>query len=163
MTATPGGFTVTSPSLPANTPIGPLHYLNSFGCSGANARPVLQWRGAPDGTKSFAVTFYDQDAPTGSGFWHWVAYDIPASIGEMPADALPAGTVEGNTDFGVPGYFGPCPPPGRQHRYTFTVHALDTEKLEVPDNATGALTGFFIYQHTLAKATFTVLAGPRTV
>ncbi len=162
MSETSNVFSLTSPSLPKNTPISPDQYLNDFGCTGANERPALCWQGTPDGTKSFAITFYDEDAPTGSGFWHWVAYDIPPGTTELSADSLPEGTQEGNTDFGIPGYFGPCPPIGREHRYTFTIHALDTEKLEAPENATAALTGFFIYQHTIAKATFTVIAGPRS-
>ncbi|MDH5749009.1 MAG: YbhB/YbcL family Raf kinase inhibitor-like protein [Rhodospirillales bacterium] len=155
-------FSLTSPTLKENSPISSTQYLNDFGCTGANERPVLKWNGAPEATKSFAVTFYDKDAPTGSGFWHWVVYDIPAGTTELPADSLPEGTVEGNTDFGVPGYAGPCPPVGRKHNYTFTVHALDVDKLDAPENATAALAGFFIYQHTLAKATFTVTAGPRS-
>jgi len=161
MTTSGGAFSLTSPELAASAPIAPHHYLDSFGCSGDNRRPVLEWHNPPAGTRSFALTFYDEDAPTGSGFWHWVAYDIPASAERMPSGALPAGAKEANSDFGKPGYFGPCPPPGREHRYTFNIHALDTAALDVPDNATGALAGFFIYKHTLARATFTVKAGPR--
>ena len=160
--STETGFALTSPSLAENTNITADQYLNAFGCSGQNERPVLEWTNAPSGTKSFAVTFYDQDAPTGSGFWHWVAYDIPASVTCLQNGPNPEGTKEANGDFGEPGYYGPCPPVGRKHRYTFTVHALDTDALEIPENATGALAGFFIYQHTLAKATFTVIAGPRS-
>ena len=156
------GFSLASPTLAENTYISAAQYMNSFGCSGRNERPVLTWANVPEGTKGFAVTFYDLDAPTGSGFWHWVAFDIPAHVTTLADCPLPAGAREVNTDFGVPGYFGPCPPVGRKHRYTFYVHALDTEKLEVPENATGALAGFFIHQHTLAKASFTVMAGPRT-
>lgn len=157
----PAEFTLSSPCLPGNTDISGEQYLNGFGCTGENVRPTLFWQNAPEGTKSFAVTFYDQDAPTGSGFWHWVAFDIPRDVTTLSGGPLPSGAKEGNTDFGVPGYFGPCPPVGRRHRYTFYIHALDTENLEVPDNATGALAGFFIHQHTLAKASFTVMAGPR--
>lgn len=154
-------FSVFSETLRENTEISPAQYMDSFGCSGRNERPILNWVNAPVGTKSYAVTFYDQDAPTGSGFWHWVVYDIPATITRLDDGPVPTGAREGNTDFGVPGYFGPCPPIGRQHRYTFHVHALDTERLDVPENATGALAGFFIHRHTLAKASFTVIAGPR--
>ena len=155
-------FSLNSPSLAENSDIQAEFYLNSFGCTGDNLRPTLKWENAPAGTKSYAITFYDKDAPTGSGFWHWVAYDISNEVMELGAEGLPVGAKEGNTDFGAPGYFGPCPPVGRKHKYTFTVHALDVETLDdIPENATGALTGFFIYQHTLAKATFTVLAGPR--
>lgn len=155
------GFSVTSPSLEENANISEAHYLNSFGCSGSNERPTLVWSCPPKHTKSFAITFYDQDAPTGSGFWHWVLYDIPSSITSIENGSNPTSSKEANTDFGKPGYFGPCPPIGRKHRYTFYVHALDVEKLDIPDSATGALAGFFIHQHTLAKASFTIIAGPR--
>lgn len=148
-------------TLEENANITAAQYLNSFGCSGENERPRLEWQNVPAGTKSFALTFYDQDAPTGSGFWHWVAYDIPRHITRLNSGPLPEGVKEANTDFGEPGYFGPCPPVGRKHRYTFYLHALDAETLDIPDNATGALAGFFIHQHTLAKASFTVFAGPR--
>lgn len=155
-------FTLTSPDLTAGAAISPDQYWNNFGCTGANARPALAWEGAPEGTKSFAVTFYDQDAPTGSGLWHWVVYNIPADASGLAADALPAGAVEGNTDLGSPGYFGPCPPVGRTHNYVFTVHALGSEALEVSAGATAPLTGFFLYQNTLATATLGVVAGPRS-
>lgn len=154
-------FTVTSPTLAENTNISEDQYLNSFGCTGQNERPILRWENVPAGTKSYAVTFYDQDAPTGSGFWHWVCYDIPADVTEIANGPKPNGSKEANSDFGEPGFFGPCPPVGRKHRYTYYVHALDAETLDVPANATGALAGFFIHQHTLAKADFTVIAGPR--
>ena len=154
-------FTVSSPTLAENTNISEDQYLNSFGCSGKNERPILRWCNAPIGTKSFAVTLYDQDAPTGSGFWHWVCYDIPGDTAEIANGPNPQGAKEANTDFGEPGFFGPCPPIGRQHRYTYYVHALDSETIDVPENATGALAGFVIHQHTLAKASFTVIAGPR--
>lgn len=155
-------FTVTSPDVAEGSTISDAQYWNNFGCTGENARPALAWTGAPKGTKSFAVTLYDKDAPTGSGFWHWVAYNIPADATGIAGDALPAGTVEGNTDVGVPGFAGPCPPVGRTHDYVYTVHALGTDHLEVPEGATAALTGFFLYQNTLATATLGVIAGPRS-
>lgn len=161
MTQSPESLTLTSPIIAADTAIAPDQYLNSFGCSGRNIRPPLAWRGVPAGTKGFALTFYDQDAPTGSGFWHWVAYNLPAGLRDLGSGPLPDGVVEGNTDFGVPGYFGPCPPIGRRHRYTFHLHALNVATLDIPPNATAALAGFFIFQHTLARAALTVIAGPR--
>lgn len=154
-------FSLGSPNMAENTDISADQYMNSFGCTGKNERPVLTWSGVPERTKSFAVTFYDQDAPTGSGFWHWVVYDIPAGLTRLEDGPIPQGAKEACTDFGIKGYFGPCPPVGRKHRYTFYIHALDAETLDVPENATGALAGFFIHQHTLAKASFTVIAGPR--
>lgn len=154
-------FRLTSPDVTEGQPIVAAQYANSFGCTGANARPVLKWSGAPAGTKSFAVTLYDKDAPTGSGFWHWVVTDIPASATGIAANAIPAAAMQGNNDAGQPDYLGPCPPVGREHAYVYTVHALDTAALDAPDGATAALAGFFIYQHSLDKATLLVIAGPR--
>lgn len=154
-------FTLTSPDVAEGTSIRPAQYWNSFGCTGENMRPALNWVNSPEGTKSFAVTFYDKDAPTGSGLWHWVAYNIPASATGVDGKSLPAGAVEGNTDLGQPGFFGPCPPVGRKHTYAYTVHALKTDKLEIPAGATAPLTGFFLYQNTIATATLSVTAGPR--
>lgn len=122
-----------------------------------NASPHLKWSGAPEGTKSFAVTCYDPDAPTGSGFWHWTVANIPADVTELPAGGpVPAGAVEGRTDFGEPGYGGAAPPPGHgPHRYIFTVFAVDTERLEVTPDNSGAVFGFNLHFHTLAKASIT--------
>jgi Raf kinase inhibitor-like YbhB/YbcL family protein len=141
--------------------ISPAQYDNEFGCTGQSVRPALEWSGAPNGTKSFAVTMYDKDAPTGSGFWHWVVIDIPPQTTSIAATGLPEGAKEGNTDLGKPGYFGPCPPIPRKHNYVFTVYALDVDKLDAPAGATAALTGFFIWQHSLGKATLPFFAGPR--
>lgn len=155
-------FTLTSPDVTEGATIEPSQYWNNFGCTGENRRPALNWANAPDDTKSFAVTFYDKDAPTGSGFWHWVVYDIPAGMAGISGSALPEGAKEGNTDLGQPGFAGPCPPVGRTHTYVYTVHALNTEKLDVPAGATAPLTGFFLYQNTIATATLNVTAGPRS-
>lgn len=110
-------FTLKSPDLQSGQTIPAEYYWNSFGCTGENTRPELAWTDVPEGTKSFAVTFYDNDAPTGSGFWHWSAYNIPADETGVSAD-LPAAAVENNTDLNQPGFFGPCPPVGRTHTYT---------------------------------------------
>ena len=134
--------------------------FNAFGCSGQNISPELNWENAPAGTKSFAITLYDKDAPTGSGFWHWVVFDIPANIHELKSNAgnvslnlLPAGATQGKTDYGVPGYGGPCPPPGHgPHQYVFTVYALKTEKLGPDANASAAVVGYYLNQNTLEKA-----------
>lgn len=155
-------FTLKSASLKAKAPIPARYYWNEFGCTGDNVKPALEWSGAPAGTKSYAITFYDHDAPTGSGFWHWVVYNIPKEISEMAENGtLPASAVEGNTDLGKPGFFGPCPPVGRKHRYTYTVYALDVDKLPVEAGATAAIVGFTLWQHTRGKASFDVTAGPR--
>jgi Raf kinase inhibitor-like YbhB/YbcL family protein len=156
-------FTVSSSAFAANGTLSNQQVLNGFGCSGANESPQLRWSNAPSGTKSYAITMYDPDAPTGSGWWHWVVYNIPAETTTLPAGAgdpatalLPTGAVQGATDFGQPGYGGPCPPAGdNAHRYVFTVHALDIERLELPPNATAALVGFNLHGHTLATATIT--------
>lgn len=134
--------------------------FNGFGCSGENMSPQLSWENAPAGTKSFAVTIYDKDAPTGSGFWHWVVFDIPAGTKELKTNAgdpaknlAPAGTVQSTTDFGKPGYGGPCPPEGHgDHQYLITVYALKTDKLGLDKNASPAMVGFYLSQNYLAKA-----------
>ena len=129
-----------------------------FGCAGGNRSPHLAWTGAPEGTQSFAVTCYDPDAPTGSGFWHWVVVNIPADAAELAAGAgggsgLPDGALQTNTDFGRPGYGGPCPPEGdHPHRYLFTVHAVAVESLPVEASTTAAVVGFMLNFNTLEKA-----------
>lgn len=122
--------------------------------------PHLAWSGAPEGTKSYAITCYDPDAPTGSGFWHWTAANIPADVTELATGAspkaMPAGSVEGRTDYGTAGFGGAAPPPGHgPHRYIFTVFAVDVEKLDVTPDNSGAVFGFNLHFHTLAKAAIT--------
>lgn len=140
-------------------------YADSLGCQGGNLSPQIAWRGAPEGTRSFVVTVYDPDAPTGSGWWHWVVANLPAAVNELPAGAgsaagkLPAGAVTVNNDIGSPGYIGACPPVGRTHRYVITVHALKVDKLDLPSNATPALVGFLAWANELGKASTTVLGG----
>jgi Raf kinase inhibitor-like YbhB/YbcL family protein len=121
---------------------------------------AASWSGAPEGTKSFAITAYDPDAPTGSGWWHWNAVNIPASVnsvelGASGNGAMPAGTVEITNDYGTAGFGGACPPPGEVHRYIFTVHVLSTERLELPENPSNALVGFMIGAHTIQSARIT--------
>jgi hypothetical protein len=163
-----GGFSVSSPDLKAGAPIGDKFIFSGFGCTGANVSPGLTWKNAPKGTKSFAVTSYDPDAPTGSGWWHWLAYNIPVTADSLPTGAgstdaaqLPAGTVQSRTDFGAPGYGGPCPPQGdKPHRYIFTVFALKVDALPVVDaNSPAAMVGYFLNANTLAKASLTAKYG----
>jgi Raf kinase inhibitor-like YbhB/YbcL family protein len=157
------GFTLTSPDIKPGSMIHKKFEFNGFGCSGENKSPALKWSGAPKGTKSFAVTVYDPDAPTGSGWWHWSVINIPASVMELPADAgaaggtnLPKGATPVRIDYGVAAWGGMCPPQGdKPHRYIFTVHALKTDKLEIPADATAALAGFMINANALGKASFT--------
>ena len=154
------GFEVSSPQLKAGSRVSDEQVFNSFGCQGGNVSPALQWSGVPKGTKSFAVTVYDPDAPTGSGWWHWVVFDIPAdatsltkNAGDPAANLVPAGSIQSRTDFGKSGYGGPCPPVGdKPHRYEFTVYALKTDKLPLDENAPAAMVGFYIHQNLIQKA-----------
>lgn len=164
LTSMAATFTLKSQDLAANTPIPVKYSFNSFGCSGENISPELNWSGAPAGTKSFAITVHDPDAVTGGGgFWHWLVIDIPATETSLPRNAgsadgknLPAGAKHIATDFGSLGWGGPCPPAGdKAHKYNITIYALKTEKLGVADNATAGLTGFMINQNVLGKTTFT--------
>lgn len=135
----------------------------NFGCNGANESPELHWTNPPAGTKSFAITMYDPDAPTGSGFWHWLVVDIPAGVnslgrgaGNLPLKLAPAGSRQTPNDTGACGYQGPCPDGDTPHRYVITVYALNTPKLGTPDNATAALTGFMLGKYSIAKAAIIV-------
>ena len=166
LAAPAGQLTLTSAEAANGKMMAMEPVLNGFGCAGGNVSPGLKWSDAPAGTKSFALTLYDPDAPTGSGWWHWVVYNIPAGVSSLPAGAgdpqknlLPAGAVQGRTDFGTSGYGGPCPPPGKPHRYVITLTALDIDKLPVPDDASGALVGFNVGAHSLAKGMITAQYG----
>ncbi|EJZ17118.1 YbhB/YbcL family Raf kinase inhibitor-like protein [Rhizobium sp. Pop5] len=156
---------LTSSDLNAGKPMADEQVFNSFGCSGKNISPELAWSGAPEGTKSFAVMAYDPDAPTGSGWWHWSVFNIPANVSKIATGAsgdkkLPDGVVEGRTDFGVSGYGGACPPAGdKPHHYQFTVYALSVEKLPLPDTAPAAMVGFYVRANTLGKASIEVTYG----
>src|SRR6266550_16651 len=159
----PAHFSVSAPDLESKGRITAAHVFNGMGCAGQNASPALNWSGAPAGTKSFAVTAYDPDAPTGSGWWHWVMYNIPADATGLAAGAgngrnAPRGSQEGRTDFGSKGYGGPCPPAGdKPHHYHFKVFALKVDKLDVPGDATAAMVGYNLNANKLATATVTGL------
>lgn len=157
-----GKFTLKSADVKPNATLTEQQVFNGFGCSGANVSPQLSWENAPKDAKSFVVTVYDPDAPTGSGWWHWVVYDIPGTTTELPQGAgsgtaaLPPGAVQGRTDFGPPGFGGACPPPGdKPHRYVFTVWALKVEKLELGSDPSPAMVGFMTRANALGSATFT--------
>jgi Raf kinase inhibitor-like YbhB/YbcL family protein len=161
-----GKFTLQSADVKPGATLTDQQVFNGFGCSGANVSPQLAWSGAPAGTRSFVVTVYDPDAPTGSGWWHWVVYNVPASATGLAQGAgsgtapLPEGAAQGRTDFGAPGFGGACPPVGdKPHRYVFTVFALEVEKLEVPADPSPALIGFMTRANALGSATFTAHYG----
>ena len=132
--------------------------FNGFGCTGKNISPQLEWNNAPKGTKSFAITIYDPDAPTGSGWWHWVVFDISKDTNQILSNAsalniLPKDTIQSKTDFGKNKFGGACPPKGdRVHTYITTVYALDVEKLELDKNASSALVGYILNAHTIEKS-----------
>lgn len=151
-------FTLTSADLGGEATIN--EEFNGFGCTGENTSPQLSWKNAPEGTKSFAVTMYDPDAPTGSGWWHWLVFDIPAETNELAAGAgdvtknlIPEGAIQSLTDYGAKGYGGPCPPPGHGlHQYIITVYALKTAELGLDENANAAVVGYYLWNNTIAKA-----------
>ena len=160
------GFTLSAPAIKPGSMLTEAQVFKGFGCEGKNISPALKWSGAPKGTLSFAVTVYDPDAPTGSGWWHWLVINLPADSTGLAEGAgsaggkLPAGAVQGRTDFGAPGFGGACPPQGdKPHRYIFTVCALKTEKIDVPADASAALIGFMLNANKLGSATFTAKYG----
>jgi Raf kinase inhibitor-like YbhB/YbcL family protein len=157
-------MTVTSPDIKPGAKIADEQVFNGWDCTGKNVSPALSWSGAPKDTKSFAVSIYDPDAPTGSGFWHWWVGNIPPNVTSLPKGAgggtgLPEGAVTPHNDFSLVGYGGPCPPKGKPHHYVITVYALKVDKLDVDANASPAVFGFYANANTLAKATLTGLYG----
>lgn len=139
--------------------------FNGFGCTGDDLSPHLKWSNAPEGTKSFAITAYDPDAPTGSGWWHWQIVNIPTDVTELKTGAgsakegaAPKGSSQVGNDYGIKGFGGACPPKGHGiHHYRFTLHALSVEKLELPENASGALAGYMINANTIESSTIEAL------
>ncbi|MCE1262041.1 kinase inhibitor [Enterobacter kobei] len=161
LAATP--FSITSQDISGEHRLAQQQVFNGFGCHGDNQSPQLAWKHPPAGTKSFAITVYDPDAPTGSGWWHWTVANIPAKTMALPAGAgnpksekLPAGAVQGRNDFGYSGFGGACPPEGdKPHRYQITVWALNVDTLPLDNNASGALVGYMINSHVLGKTQLT--------
>jgi Raf kinase inhibitor-like YbhB/YbcL family protein len=151
-------FSLSSKTLGGNSTT--LQEFNGFGCTGKNQSPQLSWVNAPEGTKSFAVTMYDKDAPTGSGWWHWVVFDIPAEVntlaenaGNIESGLMVEKAIQSLTNYGAPGYGGPCPPENHGlHQYVITVHALKVSELGLDQNTNPAIVGYYLWNNTLAKA-----------
>jgi len=160
-------FKVSVPGMSEGATMHDAQVFNSFGCKGGNRSPALSWTEPPANTKSLAITLFDPDAPTGSGWWHWTVVNLPATQRNLPEGAgdasgsqLPKGAVQGRTDYGISSYGGPCPPPGAPpHRYIFTIWALDTESLPIDANAAGAVVGYYVNAHAVGKATVTFKYG----
>ena len=158
-------MTITSSDIKAGEHMPKAQEFQGFGCAGDNLSPQLSWSNAPKGTKSFAITAYDPDAPTGSGWWHWVLVNIPASVNTLATGAgnpekalLPEGSQTFRTDYGTKSFGGACPPEGdKAHRYQFKVFALNVEKLELPEDGSAALVGYYLNSHAIETATLEAL------
>jgi Raf kinase inhibitor-like YbhB/YbcL family protein len=157
-------FKLTSPDVKQDQEMALPQVFNSFGCTGKNVSPELSWSGIPAGTKSLALTLYDPDAPTGSGWWHWLVFNIPADTKKLAADAgnvksgkLPKGAIQNITDFGSAGYGGPCPPQGdKPHHYIFTIYALK-DTLTLDGKTSAAMVGYYIGQNQIGSASITAI------
>ncbi len=157
---------LTSPDISDGEKIAKTFEYNGFGCSGENKSPALQWKNLPKDTQSIAITAYDPDAPTGSGWWHWLVVNLPADLKELPQNAgsanskLPEGALQLRNDYGTYDFGGACPPEGHgDHRYQFTLWALKVKKLDIDKNASAALAGYMLNTHAIEKVTLTGLYG----
>ncbi len=155
-------FQLSSPSVREGEKLTSAQVFNGFGCEGGNLSPELSWSNPPEGTRSFAITAYDPDAPTGSGWWHWNVVNIPTGVSKVEAGAsgaasLPSGALELRNDYGGVGFGGACPPPGEAHRYVFTIYALGIDKLDLPEGASNALAGFMMRTNAIDQAVITAV------
>jgi Raf kinase inhibitor-like YbhB/YbcL family protein len=156
-----GSLTLSSQDITQGEFMSKSQEFTGFGCSGGDTSPHLKWSGAPEGTKSFAITAYDPDAPTGSGWWHWQILNISKTVteivsgaGSTKTDLAPQGSMQIKNDYGSRGFGGACPPSGHGvHHYRFTVHALSVDKLDLPEDASGALAGYMINGNTIESST----------
>lgn len=156
-------FALTSTDVSDSATLPTPQVSGIFGAGGEDVSPHLTWSGFPSDTKSFVVTCFDPDAPTGSGFWHWTVFNIPASVtsletnaGSQDGAAIPEGAGQLRNDAGLPGYLGAAPPAGHgPHRYVFAVHALSVGSLPITDEVTPAICGFNMFGNTIARATMT--------
>lgn len=154
-------LTLTSQDIIQGEFMSKIHEFNGYNCSGGDLSPHLKWSDAPKGTKSFAITAYDPDTSSGSGWWHWQIINIPMTVMEMPTGAgskkntsTPIGSTQIENDFSIPAFSGACPPKGDGlHHYRFTIHALAVGKIELPENASGALAGYMINLHSIESST----------
>lgn len=158
-------MSISSKDIKAGEMMPKAQEFSGFGCTGGNISPQLAWANAPAETKSFAITAYDPDAPTGSGWWHWVVVNIPNTVTSLASGAgdpekalLPAGSQMFKTDYGSKAFGGACPPEGdKAHRYQFKVFALNVEKLELPEDGSAALVGYYLNSHAIETTTLEAL------
>jgi Raf kinase inhibitor-like YbhB/YbcL family protein len=153
-------FTLTSKDITDGQPLGKDQVSGIMGAGGSDISPDLSWSGFPEQTRSFAVTVYDPDAPTASGFWHWAVANLPATVTDLPAgvgdgssSGFPGEAITLANDAGLKRFIGAAPPAGHgPHRYFVAVHAVDVEKLDLPEGATPAYLGFNLFSHAIARA-----------
>ena len=150
-------FSLTSTDMTDGGPLRPAQYAADAG--GADVSPRLSWSGFPSETESFALTVYDPDAPTGSGFWHWAVANLPISVTDLPINAgaaggaLPGSSLTLPNELRLTSFAGAGPPPGTgTHRYQFIVHAVDVPTLDLDPQSTPGVLGFNLHFHTLARA-----------
>lgn len=165
LTAQAQTFELASTDISHGKQMSNAQEFNGFGCNGKDISPQLSWSGAPEGTKSFALTVYDPDAPTGSGWWHWQLINIPKEVRELPQEAgnvskaiAPKESLQMKNDYSQLGFGGACPPKGHGvHHYQFTIHALSVEKITIAEGASAALVGYMINANSIESATIEAL------